>query len=73
MTECWLQLWSTYDECHLLDDEDAEVDELSLKHWYEMTQQGYEVRVTVTERYDDRHVIPAANQCSPLNYSLLIS
>jgi len=49
------------------------VDELSLQQRYEMTQQGYEVRVAVTERNNDRHVIPAANQCSPLNYSLLIS
>jgi len=42
------------------------VDELSLQQRYEMTQQGYEVRVAVTERNNDRHVIPAANQCSPL-------
>ena len=45
-------------ERYLFDDEDAEVYVLSTKQRDEMTQQGFQVGVAVTERDDDRHMIP---------------
>lgn len=39
--------------CNLFDDENCVFDELSLQHWMKNTEECLEVRLAISERYDD--------------------